>query len=158
MVKVARSVNIVDSPERIWAVISDFPRWDRLLHITDPQKKGWGNSFVVRAGSERGMELAMLDRGKLVQDWVVEDWSPGKRLRIASRKFYGDPRKATEASIDFTVAPAASAGQTNVNILFEARFTHPTWGWFMNVFPLKSEFARFVGRMERGLLEALAGG
>lgn len=157
MTKVARSITILDTPERVWALISDFSRWDRLLQIPDARKKGWGTSFTVRSGAARGMQLAMLENGQLVQDWEVEEWEPGKRLRIASRKYYGRPAQAMRSNLDFGIT-SAGEGQTRVEIVFETCFVDKQWGWVFNLVPMKGEAARFLSRMEKGLLNALSGG
>lgn len=156
MARAVYEFGVLDGTERVWAAISDFSRWDRYLKIPDARKRGWGDSFTVRAGSGQGMELAMLSDGDLIQDWIVEVWDPPRRLRLASRACYGNPMAATSASIDFTLTQA-SAAETRVAITLETKFTEPTFGWFFNLVPVGDQLKKALERMSAGILEVLEG-
>jgi hypothetical protein len=156
MARASHEFGVLDPPERVWAAISDFSRWNRYLKIPDARKRGWGDSFAVRAGSGQGMDLAMLCDGDIVQDWIVEVWEPPQRLRLASRACYTHPMKAMASSIDFTLA-SVSAAETRVSIVLETSFTDPTYGWFLNLVPMRGELAKALERMSAGILDVLQG-
>lgn len=156
MAKAAHSFCVLDTQPRVWAALSDFRLWNRYLRMPDARKRGWGNAMAVRAGSGQGMQLAMLIDGQLVQDWVVEAWRPPEGMRLANRKCYGPPRAAMTASFEAAVAQVSSA-ETRVDLAFEASFCDPSWGWLLNLCPIKSQLKLALTRMERGLLDVLSG-
>ena len=155
MATISRSFTLLESPERIWAVLSDFPRWNRLFAMRDARRRGWGDRFAVRAGSGAGMQLAMVNaETELFQEWIVDEWTEPSRLRLSSRSCYGSANTHMRSAFQFDLAPVSSS-ETRVQIRFESEFSHPLWSLFLFWVPLRGDLTRVVEKMERGLADAL---
>lgn len=158
MATATRTFTVMDTPERVWAVLSDLPRWNRLFAMEDAQKRGWGDRFTPRGAAGPGARLAMVDgAGRVYQDWEVEDWTPGQRLKLASRSYHSENSMVEMAStIEARITPISQL-ETQVELRFDAAFSHPVWSLMLAIIPLRGHLSRVLFRMEKGLISALSG-
>lgn len=156
MATCSKSFTLLETPQRIWAVLVDFPRWDRLLVMRKARSRGWGDRFAVRAGAGAGMELAMINgESELFQEWAVDEWSEPTRLRLSSRLCHGEANTHMNASFEFNLSPVSTT-ETRVEIRADADFSHPFWSVALFWLPIKGEVSRVVDRMERGIVQAVS--
>ena len=156
MASYSKSFTLLETPERIWTVLADFPRWDRMMVMPDARRRGWGDRFAVREGAGPGMRLAMInEKRELFQEWRVEEFLPPKRLRLVSEKSYGPGNTHMDSEFVFEVSPV-SPSETKVEIRFDAAFSHPFWSLAFFWLPIRHHLRRMVERMERGLVDALS--
>lgn len=155
MASYSKSFTLLETPDRIWSVLSDFPRWDRMMVMPDARRRGWGDRFHVREGSGPGMRLAMInEKTEIFQEWVVHEFVPPKRLRLANEKCYGPGNSHMSAEFAFDITPV-SPSETKVEIRFDAALNHPFWSLIFFWLPIRHHCRRLVERMERGLVDAL---
>lgn len=157
MATAERTFTVLDTADRVWSVVSDLPNWNRLFAMDDARKRGWGDRFVVRSGSGRGALLAMTDgRGRVFQEWEIEEWAPPQRLRLASRRSFNENSMTDMQSTIEVAVMQVSQLETQVVIRFDASFSHPLWSLMLAFVPLKGQISRVLTRMEKGLIAALS--
>jgi hypothetical protein len=158
MAAATRTFTVMDTPPRVWTVLSDLPRWNRLFGMDDARKRGWGDRFALQSAPARGGRLTMTDaEGRAFQEWEIEEWIPGQKLRLASRKtLCANTMAEMESVIEASILPI-SALETQVELRFNAKFSHPVWSLMLALIPLKGQLSRVLFRMEKGLIAALSG-
>jgi len=154
MARRERTFNVIDTPERIWAAVSDFAAWSNYLLGEEPKHHGWGRTLRPLDVPGNGCRLEMLHGAKVVQEWVVQAWEPGRRLALQSTKWYGAEVAAMSSAISIDVAQA-SAVESRVTITVDAIFTHPIYGLITKIAPVGRALEPFLAHMERGILARL---
>lgn len=153
MAQVGRSFKVLDSAEKTWAAVSDINRW--VLALPEARNKGWGDAWSVSQLAP-GAPVAMYLGQKLVQEWQLEEWQPPRKLRLASRRWRGEPRQSMASWIEVGVTQV-SATETVVDLKLETRFNAPNFGFLLNLLiPVKQDLNRVLARMEKGMLAVLA--
>jgi hypothetical protein len=156
MSKQTTTFNALDTPQRIWAAVSDFGLWDAYLGVPDPQPKGWGNRFKSDGPAGQGGRLQMLFGDKLMQEWSIDEWAPPSRLRLSSVAWHGSPYLRMDSVIEVSIAPV-NPTETRVELSIETFFSHPFVGPLMFFIPLGGDLRACLRKMERGILERLSG-
>lgn len=153
----SKSFTLLDTPERIWSILADFPRWNRIFYMPDARKRGWGDRFHVKDKAAQGGTLYMMNEETEVwHEWAIEEFVPPRRLKLSTRRCFSRiPAKHVKAAIELTVTPV-SAGETKVDVRLDAELSDPFWSFFTFWIPLKGILRKVVDNMEQGLARALS--
>lgn len=155
-----RSFSVLETPDRIWAALSDPGAWEQYLPYCPPQYYGWGRRFRPLDAMGAGARLQMLHGEEVVQDWTVAEWQPPQRLKLASTAWHGRSELRMASSVTVEVA-SLSPVESTVTLTLETAFTHPLFGLLMAftpLTPLGRALNSGLAHMERGILARLDGG
>lgn len=155
MASASRSFSILEPAAKAWPAVADLNRW--VLALPDAKKKGWGDGWSLQQAPAPGAPVEMRLEGRVVQDWQIEEWTPERKLRLASRAWKGNEHTSMASSLEIGMTQM-SPTETLVDLKLESRFDGPNLGWLLNLLvPLKSDLSRILAHMERGILATLSG-
>lgn len=136
--------------EQIWGVASDFNRWNDIFILDDPRSKGWGDRFIV-SGFGAGARVDMFYNNRIMQTWGVDEWSPPRRMRLSSRRFYALFFMAMKSHFSLNITTQGTGSAVDLELASE--FSFPLLGWLLNIYvPLKAELNTVLLRMEAAIL------
>jgi hypothetical protein len=155
MASATRSFTILETAAKSWPVVVDVNRW--VLALPDAAKKGWGDRWHAPQALTAGAPVSMLLGAQVVQEWQVEEWSPERKLRLASRVWKGREPQSMSSAIEIGMTQMTQT-ETLVDLKLDARFDGASFGFLFNLLvPLKGDLNRLLAHMEKGIIAALSG-
>lgn len=172
-ISIEESLSLLASPEKIWPILTDVPRWWQEFYDTEatyPQNVGWGGPLRLVSGAGLGMRFAAFRGTRMLQSMQVTEWTPPTRLALRSdpwdtakeewprtaklmnfghgqfsQFFLAYPQCRFFLGCDLT---SISAVETRLSMRFEFKYLHPFYD-FLFWIPARNALRQGVRRFLR---------
>jgi len=110
---IEKTVEFAASPEKVWAVVSDLPRWGEWLTI----HKSWKDEppTEIATGSTLKSVVSVLNMPNTIT-WNVDNYEAPTTMSISGAGMAG-----AKVSITITVAPAGEGTALSLSCTFEGQ-------------------------------------
>jgi carbon monoxide dehydrogenase subunit G len=112
---ITESVELPASPEQVWAVVSDFSRYDEWQGMHKKWKSELPPQSEIAAGIKLSEVVGIMGMDNTIE-WTLEEYTPPKATKLAGTGMAG-----VKVSIGLTVEPLGDGSKVDIEAVFEGQ-------------------------------------